>query len=141
MRFQFHIFLSKSYNLVVTPYRLWANGGDPKLISLGSTKPIAVPSINEDIFVVLGEKRLMVIDVNTLKTVFIKSGDFKNVRPVIGEGNIIYAISGDVMYAFTNDGSQLWYTHIAGGSGNQLVLDSEIGVYDARYGLHDIVRN
>ena len=120
---------SRSYNFVVTPYRLWANGGDPKLISLGSTKPIAVPSINEDIFVVLGEKRLMVIDANTLETVFIKSGDFKNVRPVIGEGNIIYAALGDSIVAYTNTGSQIWKTSVSGGSAIQLAMDSELGLY------------
>ena len=120
---------SRSYNLVVTPYRLWANGGDPKLISLGSTKPIATPSVNDDIYVVLGEKRLMVVDANTLETVFIKSGDFKNVRPVIGEGNIIYAALGDSIVAYTNTGSQIWKTSVSGGSAIQLAMDSELGLY------------
>ncbi|MDO5824097.1 PQQ-binding-like beta-propeller repeat protein [Methanobrevibacter sp.] len=120
---------SSSYNLVITPYSLWKNGGDPVLVSLGNFKPAASPSVNDDMYVVIGVNSIMVIDAHNKRPIFIKSGDFKNVRPVIGEGNIIYAILDDSIIAYTKDGAHVWDTIITGGAGNKLLIDDEIGVY------------
>ena len=122
-------FDTNSYDLVITPYKLWTSGGTPNMVNLGSTKPIAAPSVNDDVYVVLGENRLMVIDANSLETLFIKSGSFNNVRPVISEGNVIYASLGNSIVAYTNGGAQLWKTNVAGGLPRHFALDSELGLY------------
>ena len=67
---------------------------------------------------------MWVIDAKTLKTRFIKSGDWGAVRPVVNE-NIVYAVLGDCVVAYSLTGSQLWKTKIIGGAGNQLLLDCE----------------
>ena len=117
------------YNLVKIPYSMWEFGGNPILVSLDKSAPLSAPTVGEDIVVVLSENRLRVIDANSLKSLFIKSGDFKNIRPVIGGGNIVYVILGDSIVAYSISGSQLWKTKITGGAGNQLLMDPEIGLY------------
>jgi hypothetical protein len=117
------------YNLVKIPYSMWEFGGNPILVSLDKSAPLSAPTVGEDIVVVLSENRLRVIDANSLKSLFIKSGDFKNIRPVIGDGNIVYVILGDSIVAYSISGSQLWKTKITGGAGNQLLMDPEIGLY------------
>ncbi|PWB88381.1 Ig-like domain repeat protein [Methanobrevibacter thaueri] len=119
---------SSSYNLVITPYKLWENGGDPVLISLGNFRPSVSPSVNEDIYVVIGESSIMVIDANSREPLFVKTGGFKNVRPVIGEGNIIYTILGDSIVAYRIDGGQFNPLRITGGAGNNLLVDDDLGV-------------
>ena len=119
---------SSSYNLVITPYSLWENGGDPVLVSLGNFKPAASPSVNDDIYVVIGVNSIMVIDANSWEPLFIKTGDFKNVRPVIGEGNIIYTILGDSIIAYRIDGGQFNPLRITGGAGNSLLVDDGLGL-------------
>ena len=113
------------YNLVKIPYSMWEFGGVPILVNLEKTAPLSSPTVSEDIVVVLSEGRLRVLDAATLKSLFIKAGDFKNIRPVIGEGNVVYAVLDDSIVAYSISGSQLWKTKITGGAGNQLLLDSE----------------
>ncbi|WP_405307085.1 Ig-like domain repeat protein, partial [Methanobrevibacter sp.] len=114
-----------TYNLVKIPYRLWEGGGNPTLIDLGKYTPLASPTLNENVIVVLSEGRLRIIDAKTLRSNSIITGDFKNVRPVVGEDNSIYAVLGDVIVAYNPQGTQLWKTRITGGAGNQLFSDSE----------------
>ena len=119
---------TSSYNLVITPYSLWENGGDPILIGLGNFRPSVSPSVNDDIYVVIGENSIMVIDTKNNEPIFIKTGGFKNVRPVIGEGNLIYTILGDSIVAYRVDGSQFAPLTITGGSGDNLLVDDDLGV-------------
>ena len=114
-----------TYNLVKIPYRLWEGGGNPILIDLGKYAPLASPTLNENVIVVLSEGRLRIIDAKTLRSNSIITGDFKNVRPVVGEDDSIYAVLGDVIVAYNPQGTQLWKTKITGGAGNQLFSDSE----------------
>ncbi len=114
-----------TYNLVKIPYRLWEGGGNPILIDLGKYAPLASPTLNENVIVVLSEGRLRIIDAKTLRSNSIITGDFKNVRPVVGEDDSIYAVLGDVIVAYNPQGTQLWKTRITGGAGNQLFSDSE----------------
>ena len=117
-----------SYNLVIIPYKAWARGGAIKLLNLGNNKPVASPVLNENVLVVLCENRLVVYDLKTLKSIFIKSGSYGDVRPVIGEGNVIYAVLGDSIVAYANTGSQIWKTK-TNSKVTQLVLDSDEGLY------------
>ena len=121
---------SSGYNLVITPYKLWENGGDPILISLGSRKPIASPVVNKDIFVVLCENTLMIFDANSRSLNTVKTGDFKNVMPVIGDGNIVYTILGDSIIGFNLNGLQYGkIIPITGGAGDKLLIDNDLGIY------------
>ena len=122
-------FEGNGYNLVITPFKIWENGGHPTQVSLGNVKPIAAPTLNSDMMVVLGEGNLMIFDAHTLTSNSIKTGNFKNVRPVIGDGNIIYTILGDSIIAFTIDGSQSGSKiPITGGSGDKLLIDNELNL-------------
>ena len=122
-------FEGDGYNLVITPFRIWENGGNPILLSLGKIKPIAAPTVNEDMLVVLGNRSLMIFDAHTRLVNAIKNGNFRNVRPVIGDGNIVYSILGDSIIAFTIDGSQYGSKMpISGGAGNHLLIDNDLGV-------------
>ena len=122
-------FEGNGYNLVITPFKIWENGGQPIQVSLGKIKPIAAPSVNDDMMVVLGEETLMIFDAHTLSANSMKNGNFKNVRPVIGDGNIVYAILGDSIIAYTIDGSQSGSKiPITGGSGDRLLIDNELNL-------------
>ena len=122
-------FEGNGYNLVITPFKIWENGGQPIQVSLGKIKPIAAPSVNEDMVVVLGEGTLMIFDAHTLSANSMKNGNFKNVRPVIGDGNIVYTILGDSIIAYTIDGSQSGSKiPITGGSGDRLLIDNELNL-------------
>ena len=114
-----------TYNLVKIPYKLWEGGGNPILIDLGKYAPLVSPTLNDEVIVVLSEGRLRIIDAKTLRSNSIITGDFKNVRPVVGEDNSIYAILGDEIVAYNPQGTQLWKTKVTGGAGNQLLLDFE----------------
>ena len=119
---------TSSYNLVITPYSMWENGGDPILISLGNFRPSVSPSVNDDIYVVIGENSIMVIDANNNEPIFIKTGSFKNIRPVIGEGNLIYTILSDSIVTYRIDGSQFAPLRITGGAGDNLLIDDDLGI-------------
>ena len=59
----------------------------------------------------------------------IKTGNFKNVRPVIGDGNIVYSILDDSIIAFSMDGVQFGkIIPITGGAGDNLLIDNDLGI-------------
>lgn len=119
---------SGSYKLVIVPFKLWEFGGSPTIINLGKNAPLTSPVANGDIIVMLTDSRLRVIDAKSLQTMFIKSGDYKPVRPIVNE-NIVYAVLGDYIVAYTLSGSQLWKTKVTGGASDKLILDSQKGLY------------
>jgi hypothetical protein len=120
---------SEDYKLTVIPYKLWENGGDPTLISMGNVMPLCSPTLNENIIVVLSEGRLRIIDAKSLQTLAIKSGNYMPIRPIIGDGNIVYAVLSDSVVAYNSNGVQVWKTKVTSGVGNILVLDNEQGLY------------
>ena len=120
---------SEDYKLTIIPYKLWENGGDPTLITIGNTQPLRAPTLNDEIIVIVSDNRLRMIDAKTLQTISIKSANFQPVRPVIGEGNIVYAVLSDSVVAYGSNGVQLWKTKVSGGVGSTLVLDNEQGLY------------
>ncbi|WP_458406457.1 hypothetical protein [Methanobrevibacter sp.] len=128
-------FEGQGYNLVITPFKIWENGGHPTQISLGNVKPVAAPTVNSDMFVVLAEGNLMIFDAKTGLSNSIKTGNFKNVRPVIGDGNIVYTILGNSIIAYTIEGSQSGSKiPIAGGSGDKLLINTELNLLYATNG-------
>jgi hypothetical protein len=122
-------YTSEDYKLTIIPYKLWENGGDPTLVTIGDTQPLCSPTLNENIIVVVSENRLRMINAKTLETISIKGGEYSPVRPVIGDGDIVYAVSSDSIVAYNIAGVQLWKTKVVGGVGNTLVIDPEQGVY------------
>ena len=122
-------YTSKDYKLTVIPYKLWANGGDPTLVTIGNTKPLCSPTFNDDMIVIISDNRLRIINAKTLETISIKSGNFQGVRPVIGEGNIVYSILSNTIVAYNGAGAQVWKTRVTGGVGTALALDNEQGLY------------
>ena len=120
---------SEDYKLVFVPYSLWENGGDSTLVTIGNAKPLCAPTLNDDVIVIISENRLRLINAKTLETISIKSGNFQGVRPVIGEGNIVYAILSDSIVAYNSNGVQVWKTKVTGGAGTTLALDNEQGLY------------
>ena len=122
-------FTSEDYKLVIIPYRLWEHGGDPTLVTIGNNKPICSPTLNEDLIVVLADGRLRFIDANTLQTISIKQGSYQPVRPIIGDGNIVYVVLSDSIAAYSREGVQVWKTKVTSGVGNVLALDPEQGIY------------
>ena len=122
-------YASEDYKLTIIPYKLWGNGGDPTLVTIGDTQPLCSPTLNENIIVVVSENRLRMINAKTLETISIKGGEYSPVRPVIGDSDIVYAVSSDSIVAYNIAGVQLWKTKVVGGVGNTLVIDPEQGVY------------
>ena len=120
---------SEDYKLVVIPYSLWEYGGDPTLVTIGNSKPLCSPTLNDDVIVVISDNRFRLINTKTLETISLKSGNFQAVRPVIGEGNIIYTVLSDSIVAYNSNGVQVWKTKVTGGVGNTLALDNEQGLY------------
>ena len=120
---------SEDYKLTVIPYKLWENGGDPTLISMGNVRPLCSPTLNENIIVVLSEGRLRIIDAKSLQTLAIKSGNYMPIRPIIGDGNIVYAVLSDSVVAYNSNGVQVWKTRVTSGVGTTLALDNEQGLY------------
>ncbi len=119
---------SGSYKLVKIPYNLWYGGGDPILVDLGSSAPAASPVFNDDVIVVLMDGRLRVIDANTLQTKFSRSTEYLSVRPVIGEGNIVYVALKDRILAYSISGATVWNSKVSG-TVTQMALDSDNGLY------------
>ena len=122
-------FTSEDYKLTIVPYKLWEKGGDPTLISIGNTMPLCSPTLNENIIVVVSDNRLRIIDAKSLQTIAIKSGNYLPVRPIIGEGNIVYALLSDSVVAYNSNGVQVWKTKVTGGVGSTITLDNEQGLY------------
>ena len=120
---------SNSYKLVKIPYRSWEYGGEIISSDLGNVKPLVAPTVSDDLIVVLSQGRLRVIDAKTMQVKFIKAGNYANIKPIIGEGNIIYAVLSDSIVAYSSSGSQLWKTKVTGGIGGRLVMDGDLGLY------------
>ena len=116
-------------NLIIIPYKLWENGGNPIVIPLGDVYPSASPTIIDDTFVVVPcSNSIKVVDISSKTVAYSKSGSI-NVSSVIGDGNIIYSIFGDSIVAFSLSGNNVWTTKVTGGAGNQLAIDIEQGIY------------
>ena len=122
-------FSSEDYKLTIIPYKLWENGGDPTLIAIGNTQPLCSPTLNENIIVVISDNRLRMIDAKTLQIISIKGGNYQPIRPVIGEGNIVYAVLSDSIVAYNANGVQVWKTKVTGKVGTILAIDPEQAVY------------
>ena len=121
---------SGNYNLVVLPYSIWENGGEPILISLGKSKPTASPALIDDNLVAVAcDNSLKIINVNTKSIVLSISGNTNGVKPVVGPGDIVYAVSGDSIVALDKHGNQIWKTKVSGGAGNCLAIDDERNLY------------
>lgn len=120
---------SEDYKLTIIPYRLWETGGDLTLVTIGNTQPLCSPTLNNDIIVIVSDNRLRMIDAKTLQTISIKSANFQAVRPVIGEGNIVYAVLSDSIVAYNVNGVQVWKTKVTGKVGTTLAIDPEQAVY------------
>lgn len=125
---------SSDYKLVIVPYKLWENGGEPTLIALGGSKPLASPVVSEEIIVVLSENRFTILDAKTFKSNAIKHGNFINVRPVISNTNVVCCVLEDSIVAYKSSGTQLWKTKVTGGVGNRLILDNNRGLYHVNAG-------
>ena len=120
---------NEGYNVVIVPHKLWEKGSNPTLVKIGKTSPIVAPTVSNELIVVIDENTLNVIGMKSLKTIFSKIDAYSAIRPVIGEGNIIYVFSDEQLLAYDNVGRQIWKTKIPGGVGNSLVLDNEQGLY------------
>ena len=120
---------NEGYNLVIVPHKLWEKGSNPTLVKIGKTSPIVAPTVSNELIVVIDENTLNVIDMKSLKIIFSKIDTYSAIRPVIGEGNIIYVFSDEQLLAYDNVGRQIWKTKVPGGVGNSMVLDNEQGLY------------
>jgi uncharacterized protein YdeI (BOF family) len=120
---------SEDYKLTIVPYKLWEKGGDPTVVSMGNTQPLCSPTLNDNIIVIVSDNRLRMIDAKTLQTIAIKSGNYLPIRPVIGEGNMVYAVLSDSIVAYNANGVQVWKTKVTGKVGTNLAIDPEQGVY------------
>ena len=113
------------YKLVIIPYSIWFNGGSPVMISLGNSQPIASPVlINKNRVAVVCEDGLKIVDIENENVV----ESYPNIvsRPVVGIGDIVYALSGDSIIAIGLDG-QMWKSKVTGPIGQHLSIDSENG--------------
>ena len=115
--------------LVIIPYKIWENGGNPILIPLGST-PFAAPTlISDNLVAVPCNLSFKIVDVSSRTVLSSRSGVINGGNSVVGDGNIIYTFLSNSIVALNSDGSQLWSTLVTGGVGNQLFLDTEMGLY------------
>ena len=115
-------------NLVIIPYKIWENGGNPTVIALGGN-PVAAPTIVDDgLIVVPCDNGIKIVDVlyNEISSI---SGVISNGYAVVDEYGIIYSFLGNSIVAKESTGVPVWTKSVTGGVGEQLFLDSEIGVY------------
>ena len=123
-------YASNDYKLVVIPYSIWENGGNPTLISLGNSKPVSAPVIvNENTAVVACSDSLKIIDLDKKEVISSIRGANNGIRPVIGPENMIYSVLDDSVVAITPNAVQIWKTKITSVAGKYLALDDEWGVY------------
>lgn len=120
---------SSSYKLVKVPYNAWEFGGELQFVDLESNVPLCSPTVSDDVIVVVSENRLRIIDAKTFKVISSKSGNYQNVRPVIGEGNMIYAVLSDSIVAYNSNGIQQWKKKMTGGIGVNMAFDLQMGLY------------
>ncbi len=117
------------YSFIKIPYKAWEFGGEIKSIDLDKFQPLCSPTLDENIIVIISDNRLRMIDARTLETISIKQGNYLPVRPVIGEGSVVYTILTDSIVAYNANGVQVWKTKVIGGVGNTLAIDTEQAVY------------
>ncbi|AMD17239.1 hypothetical protein TL18_03895 [Methanobrevibacter sp. YE315] len=115
--------------LVIIPYNIWENGGNPILIPLGSTPSAAPTLISDDLVAVPCYDSIKIVDVSSRTVQSSKSGTINGGNSVVGDGNVIFTFLSNSIVALNDDGSQLWSTRVTGGVGSQLFLDTEIGLY------------
>ena len=121
---------SSDYKLVIIPYRLWEYGGNPTLISLGNSKPSSAPVIVDDNYAVVAcEDSIKIINLKDKKVESSIPTTSNSVRPVVGPGNIIYAVADNSLKAMTLQGSTIWKTAVSGGAGKWLALDEDGTLY------------
>ena len=122
-------YASGDYKLVIIPYKIWENGGNPTLISLGKSQPVSAPVIVADSYAVVAcSDGIKIIDLAKKELSATISGTTQGVRPVAGSGNIIYAVLNNNIQAMAPQGTVIWKKAITA-SASQLVLDEENGLY------------
>ena len=118
-------------NLVVIPYKIWENGGNPTVIPLGGN-PVASPTyMGDGLVVVPCDNGIKIVDVYFNETAYSVGGVITNGYAAVDEYGIIYSFLGNSIVAKDDTGSPVWSHAVTGGVGQQLFLDSEIGVYSA----------
>ena len=116
-------------NLVIIPYKLWENGGNPIIIPLGDSPNGSPVVISDNLVAVPCKTGLKIIDISSKDIIVSLSGSTNNGFVVVGEENILYALLGDSIKAINSAGRVLWSSKVTGGIGNKLVVDSEQAVY------------
>jgi len=117
------IYDTGKYNLVIVPYDAWEYGGQVS-IDLGDSAPTTAPVVVNDNIVCLGtEKGLKLIDISQEKVIS-NINIMTSVRPVVGDGGIIYAFTSNEIYAIDSAGNQLWKSNTSGES-KYLAIDNE----------------
>lgn len=116
-------------NLIIIPYRLWENGGNPTVISLGST-PVASPTIvSEDVVCVPCSDCLKIVNISSKTFISSQSGIIVKGDAIVGDGNIIYSFLGDSIVSLSAEGDRIWTKKVTGGVGDKLFLDPEQCLY------------
>jgi len=115
--------------LVIIPYNIWENGGNPILIPLGSAPSAAPTIISDDLVAVPCYDSFKIVDISSRTVQSSKSGFINGGNSIVGSGNVIFTFLSNSIVALNDDGSQLWSTRVTGGVGNQLFLDPEMGLY------------
>ena len=116
-----------NYNLVVVPYDAWEYGGLITLIDLGDSAPTMAPVVVNDNIVCVGtEEGLKIVDIS-LNRVISSLNVGVSVRPVVGDGGIIYALTSDELIAIDSAGNQLWKSNISA-EVKYLAIDNENGL-------------
>lgn len=116
------------YNLVIVPYEAWEYGGQVISIDLGVSAPTTAPLIVNDNVVCVGtEDGLKFIDVSS-ESVISTLNFITNVRPVVGDGGIVYTLTSDKIIAIDSTGVKLWESDIKNGEAKYLTIDNENGL-------------
>lgn len=116
-------------NLIIIPYKMWENGGNPIEISLGSS-PVASPTIiNGNLVCVPCADGLKIVSVSDKSITASVSGIITKGTSIAGDGNIIYSFLGDSIVALSESGQRIWTQGVTDGIGEELFLDNEHGLY------------
>ena len=120
------------YSLVIVPYSAWETGNDIISIDLGTSKPTAAPVLVMDNIVCVGcEDGLKLVNIKT-KSVISSLNIVADARPVVGDGNIVYAIAGGKVFAVDSAGNQLWSSSSKITNAKYLAIDDDNNIL---YGL------
>ena len=115
------------FYLVIVPYKLWEDGGEPTLISLGQSNPTTAPVIVSDNIVCVGtDEGLKIIDTSSNTVINNFKNIVTNIRPIANEG-IIYVATNDSLVALDIHEGQLWKTDFSAKGCKCLVFDDENG--------------